>query len=103
MLCMNEETFGPLAPIVTFKTKEEAIQQANNSSYGLAAYVFTQNLSNAVSIAEELQYGIVGLNDGLPSVAQAPFGGMKQSGIGREGGKNGIEEYLEVKYISMKF
>ena len=103
MLCMNEETFGPLAPIVTFKTKDEAIQQANNSSYGLAAYVFTQNLSNAVSIAEELQYGIVGLNDGLPSVAQAPFGGMKQSGIGREGGKNGIEEYLEVKYISMKF
>ena len=102
MLCMNEETFGPLAPIVTFKTKEEAIQQANNTSYGLAAYVFTQNLSNAVSIAEELQYGIVGLNDGLPSVAQAPFGGMKQSGIGREGGKNGIEEYVEVKYISMK-
>ncbi len=102
MLCMNEETFGPLAPIITFKTKEEAIQQANNSSYGLAAYVFTQNLSHAVSIAEELQYGIVGLNDGLPSVAQAPFGGMKQSGIGREGGKNGIEEYLEVKYISMK-
>jgi len=102
MLCMTEETFGPVAPITKFKTKEEAIQRANNSPYGLAAYVFTQNLSDAVVIAEQLQYGIVGLNDGLPSVAQAPFGGMKESGIGREGGKYGIEEYLEVKYISLK-
>lgn len=103
MLCMTEETFGPLAPIATFKTKEEVIERANNTPYGLAAYVFTQNLSDAVTMAEELQYGIVGLNDGLPSVAQAPFGGMKESGIGREGGKYGIEEYLEVKYISLKW
>lgn len=103
MLCMTEETFGPVAPIATFKTKEEAIQRANNTPYGLAAYVFTQNISDAVAIAEELQYGIVGLNDGVPSVAQAPFGGMKESGIGREGGKYGIEEYLEVKYISLKW
>ncbi|WP_081707720.1 NAD-dependent succinate-semialdehyde dehydrogenase [Bacillus massiliigorillae] len=102
MLCMNEETFGPLAPISTFKTKEEVIARANNTPYGLAAYIFTQNISNAVKIAEGLEYGIVGLNDGLPSVAQAPFGGMKESGIGREGGKYGIEEYLEIKYISLK-
>lgn len=103
MLCMREETFGPLAPIATFKTKEEVIARANNTPYGLAAYVFTQNITDAVTIAEELQYGIVGLNDGLPSVAQAPFGGMKESGIGREGGKYGIEEYLEVKYVSLKW
>ena len=103
MLCMREETFGPLAPIATFKTKEEVIARANNTPYGLAAYVFTQNIADAVTIAEELQYGIVGLNDGLPSVAQAPFGGMKESGIGREGGKYGIEEYLEVKYVSLKW
>ncbi|MBD3108146.1 NAD-dependent succinate-semialdehyde dehydrogenase [Bacillus sp. AGMB 02131] len=103
MLCMTEETFGPLAPIATFKTKEEAIARANNTPYGLAAYVYTQNITDAVAIAEELQYGIVGLNDGLPSVAQAPFGGMKESGIGREGGKYGIEEYLEVKYVSLKW
>lgn len=102
MLCMNEETFGPLAPISTFKTKEEVIARANNTPYGLASYVFTQNISVAVEIAEALEYGIIGLNDGLPSVAQAPFGGMKESGIGREGGKYGIEEYLEIKYISLK-
>lgn len=102
MLCMREETFGPLAPITTFQTVDEAIKRANHTPYGLAAYVFTQNISTAVKIAEALEYGIVGLNDALPSVAQAPFGGMKESGIGREGGKYGIEEYLETKYISLK-
>ncbi|MGM9927168.1 MAG: NAD-dependent succinate-semialdehyde dehydrogenase [Bacillus sp. (in: firmicutes)] len=102
MLCMKEETFGPLAPIATFETQEEVIQRANNTPYGLAAYVFTQNLKSAVEVAEALEYGIVGVNDGLPSVAQAPFGGMKESGIGREGGKYGLEEFLEVKYISLK-
>ncbi|MEH6943473.1 NAD-dependent succinate-semialdehyde dehydrogenase [Bacillus sp. JJ722] len=102
MLCMSEETFGPLAPISTFKTNEEVIARANNTPYGLASYVFTQSISAAVEIAEALDYGIIGLNDGLPSVAQAPFGGMKESGIGREGGKYGIEEYLEIKYISLK-
>lgn len=101
MLCMNEETFGPLAPIATFKSAEEVIERANNTPYGLAAYVYTENLSQAFSITEELDYGIVGLNDALPSVAQAPFGGTKQSGLGREGGHFGIEEYLEVKYVSI--
>ncbi|NMO96526.1 NAD-dependent succinate-semialdehyde dehydrogenase [Paenibacillus lemnae] len=101
MLCMNEETFGPLTPITTFKTVEEAVERANDSSYGLAAYVFTEHLGEAVRIAEALEYGIVGVNDPLPSTAQAPFGGFKESGLGREGGHFGIEEFLEIKYISL--
>lgn len=101
MLCMIEETFGPLAPITSFKTEEEVIERANSSIYGLAAYVFTENISRGIRVVEALEYGIVGLNDGLPSTPQAPFGGFKQSGLGREGGRQGIEEYLEVKYISL--
>ncbi|WP_456272260.1 NAD-dependent succinate-semialdehyde dehydrogenase [Bacillus sp. AK031] len=101
MLCMREETFGPLAPITSFTSQEEVVQRANDSIYGLAAYVFTENITKGIQICEALQYGIVGLNDGLPSTPQAPFGGFKQSGLGREGGHHGIEEYLEVKYISL--
>lgn len=101
MLCMKEETFGPLAPIATFKTVEEVIKRANDTPYGLAAYVYTENLSQAIRMSEKLEYGIIGLNDGLPSVSQAPFGGFKQSGLGREGGHYGMEEFLEVKYISI--
>ncbi|MEH7106440.1 MULTISPECIES: NAD-dependent succinate-semialdehyde dehydrogenase [Bacillaceae] len=100
MECMRDEIFGPLAPIATFKTEEEVIERANNSQFGLAAYVYTENLSRSFRITEQLEYGIVGLNDALPSVAQAPFGGYKESGLGREGG-HGIEEFLEVKYISI--
>lgn len=103
MICMTEETFGPLAPVTTFKTEEEVIERANHSKYGLAAYVFTESLSRAIRISEKLEYGIVGLNDGLPSVAQAPFGGIKESGLGREGGHYGMDEYLEVKYVSIAF
>ncbi|MBA4543752.1 MULTISPECIES: NAD-dependent succinate-semialdehyde dehydrogenase [Thermoactinomyces] len=101
MLCMVEETFGPLIPVATFKTIDEAIERANNSSYGLAAYVYTENLREAVYISEALEYGIVGVNDGAPSAAQAPFGGFKESGLGREGSRYGIEEFLEIKYISL--
>ena len=101
MECMREEIFGPLAPISTFKTEEEVIERANNSCYGLAAYVYTENLSRSFRITEQLEYGIIGLNDALPSVVQAPFGGYKESGLGREGGHYGIEEFLEVKYISI--
>jgi succinate-semialdehyde dehydrogenase/glutarate-semialdehyde dehydrogenase len=101
MLCMNEETFGPLAPIAIFQTTEEVIKKANNTPFGLAAYVYTENLSKAIQVSEQLEYGIVGLNDGLPSVAQAPFGGFKQSGLGREGGHHGIDEFLETKFISI--
>ncbi|WP_227938332.1 NAD-dependent succinate-semialdehyde dehydrogenase [Alkalihalobacillus deserti] len=103
MVCMLEETFGPLAPITTFKTEEEVVARANNTNFGLAAYVFTENLGRAIRISENLEYGIIGLNDGLPSVPQAPFGGFKESGLGREGGHHGIEEFLEVKYISIEF
>ncbi|MGG3736339.1 NAD-dependent succinate-semialdehyde dehydrogenase [Heyndrickxia coagulans] len=101
MICMKEETFGPLAPVTKFTDIDEAIRRANDSIYGLAAYVFTENISEGIQIAEGLEYGIVGLNDGLPSTPQAPFGGFKQSGLGREGGRYGIEEFLEVKYISL--
>ncbi|MFS3929181.1 NAD-dependent succinate-semialdehyde dehydrogenase [Priestia flexa] len=101
MLCMYEETFGPIAPIATYRDEAEVIRRANNSPFGLAAYVFTENISEAIRIAEALEYGIVGLNDGLPSTPQAPFGGFKESGLGREGSHFGIEEYLEVKYISL--
>ncbi|WP_088044224.1 NAD-dependent succinate-semialdehyde dehydrogenase [Bacillus sp. EAC] len=101
MDCMKEEIFGPLAPISTFKTEEEVIERANNSVYGLAAYVYTENLSRSFRITEALEYGIIGLNDALPSAVQVPFGGYKESGLGREGGHYGIEEFLEVKYISI--
>lgn len=101
MLCMNEETFGPVLPITTFKTIDEAIERANDTDFGLAAYVYTSSINTGIKIAEQLEYGIVGLNDGLPSAPQAPFGGFKQSGIGREGGHHGMDEYLEIKYISV--
>ena len=101
MLCMQEETFGPLAPVAVFQSLEEVVRRANESPYGLAAYVYTENIREAVTIAESLEYGIIGVNDGAPSAAQAPFGGLKESGLGREGGHFGIEEYLEVKYISL--
>jgi succinate-semialdehyde dehydrogenase/glutarate-semialdehyde dehydrogenase len=102
MLCMQEETFGPIAPVSTFKTDQEAIDRANNTNFGLAAYVYTESLNKAVAYSDALEYGIVGINDSAPSTAQAPFGGMKESGIGREGGHYGMDEYLEVKYISMQ-
>lgn len=102
MLVMNEETFGPVAPIMAFDTVEEAVRLANDTRFGLAAYFFTDSLSRGTYIAENLEYGIVGWNDGAPSTAQAPFGGMKESGIGREGGQEGLEAFLETKYISIK-
>lgn len=101
MKILEEETFGPVAPVMPFATDAEAVQLANGVPYGLAAYLWTRDLSRAFRVAESLDYGIVGLNDGLPSTAQAPFGGFKDSGIGREGGKWGLDEYLEIKYISI--
>ncbi|WP_027724232.1 NAD-dependent succinate-semialdehyde dehydrogenase [Tuberibacillus calidus] len=98
---MHIETFGPVLPIQKFESDEEAIRLANDTPFGLAAYFFTQNVSRGIKISEALEYGIIGWNDGVPSCAQAPFGGMKQSGLGREGGTEGIEEYLETKYISL--
>lgn len=103
MLCMYDETFGPLAPITTFKTMDEVISRANHTPYGLAAYVFTENIAEIMELSGSLEYGIVGVNDGAPSTAQAPFGGYKESGLGREGGDHGIHDYLEVKYVSLGF
>lgn len=101
MLVMREETFGPVAPLLAFDTEEEAIQAANDTEFGLAAYLWTTDLNRAFRVSEQLEYGIVGLNDPVPSTAQAPFGGVKQSGYGREGGPWGIQEYLNTKYLSM--
>ncbi|SDW42885.1 succinate semialdehyde dehydrogenase [Marininema mesophilum] len=101
MEIMQEETFGPVAPIQFFNSEEEVVKKANNNRYGLAAYFYTQDLARAIRVAEGLEFGIVGVNDGAPSTAQAPFGGFKESGLGREGGKYGVEEFLETKYISV--
>jgi len=100
MKVMEEETFGPVIAIAPFGSEEEALALANASPFGLAAYAFTQDASRAWRVAEGLQYGIVGLNDGAPSAAQAPFGGMKLSGMGREGGVEGMDAFLETKYVS---
>nr|WP_304214878.1 NAD-dependent succinate-semialdehyde dehydrogenase [Fredinandcohnia onubensis] len=98
---MQEETFGPVAPITTFKSLEEAVEIANSTPYGLAAYFFTNNYKTGTYLHDHLDFGIIGWNDGAPSGAHIPFGGMKESGLGREGGIEGIEPYLETKYLSI--
>ncbi|MEA4854830.1 NAD-dependent succinate-semialdehyde dehydrogenase [Solidesulfovibrio sp.] len=99
MLVAREETFGPLAPLFRFDTEEEVVAAANDTEYGLAAYFYPENARRAWRVAEALEYGLIGHNTGLVSNEVAPFGGVKQSGIGREGSKYGMEEYLEIKYI----
>ncbi|MCB1623131.1 MAG: NADP-dependent succinate-semialdehyde dehydrogenase [Pseudomonadales bacterium] len=99
MLIAREETFGPVAPLFRFKTEAEAIRLANDTEFGLAAYVYTRDLARSWRVSEAIEYGIVGLNTGLISTEVAPFGGMKESGIGREGSKYGILEFTELKYI----
>ena len=101
MRILEEETFGPIAPVVAFTDEAELVRAANATPFGLAAYVCTRDLGRAFRVAEALDYGIVGINDGLPAAPHAPFGGVKFSGIGREGGPWGMEEYLDVKYVSM--
>ena len=98
---LREEIFGPVAPITTFRTEEEAITQANDTEYGLVAFAYTRDVGRAMRVMESLQTGMVGLNQGMVSNAAAPFGGVKHSGFGREGGHEGIREYLEVKYVAM--
>jgi succinate-semialdehyde dehydrogenase/glutarate-semialdehyde dehydrogenase len=96
---MSEETFGPVAPLTRFSTEDEVIRMANDTEFGLASYFYTRDLARSWRVAEALEYGIVGINEGLISTEVAPFGGVKQSGLGREGSKYGIEDYLEVKYM----
>ncbi len=101
MLVADEETFGPLAPVFRFSDEEEAVQLANDTPFGLASYVYTQNLGRAWRIGEALEYGMVGINEGIISTEVAPFGGIKESGLGREGSHYGIDDYLEVKYLCL--
>lgn len=101
MIVADEETFGPLAPLMSFETVDDVIEQANNTIYGLASYFYAKDLSKVWRVAEALQYGMVGVNTGLISTELAPFGGVKQSGMGREGSKYGCDDYLEIKYVCL--
>ena len=98
---LREEVFGPVAPIVGFDTEEDGVAAANDTEYGLAAYIYTQSLDRALRVSEAIESGMVGVNRGVISDAAAPFGGVKESGFGREGGFEGIEEYLDIKYIAL--
>jgi succinate-semialdehyde dehydrogenase / glutarate-semialdehyde dehydrogenase len=96
---LGEEVFGPVAPLIRFETEEEAIELANAGEYGLASYFYARDLGRVFRVVRTIEAGIVGVNEGIISTAAAPFGGIKQSGIGREGSHYGIEEYLEIKYV----
>jgi succinate-semialdehyde dehydrogenase/glutarate-semialdehyde dehydrogenase len=100
---LNEEIFGPVASLQTFKTEDEVIKRANDTIYGLVAYLYTRDLSRGLRVSEKLEFGMIGLNRGLVSDPAAPFGGMKQSGIGREGAHEGLMEFLETQYISVNW
>ena len=99
MMVAREETFGPVAPLFRFKTEEEAIEMANDTEFGLASYLYTRDLARSWRVSEALEYGIVGLNTGIISTEVAPFGGVKESGTGREGSKYGLLDYTEIKYV----
>ena len=101
MLCMREETFGPVAPVVKFTDEAEVIRLANDTDFGLASYFYSQNVSRIFRVAEALEYGMVGVNTGLISNEVAPFGGVKQSGLGREGSVYGLDDFLEMKYVCL--
>ncbi len=101
MAVAREETFGPVAPLFKFKTEEEAIAMANDTEFGLACYFYARDIGRVWRVAEGLEYGMVGINEGIISTAEAPFGGVKESGLGREGSHHGVEEYLEMKYMLM--
>lgn len=101
MLICREETFGPIVPLIAFDTEAEVIAAANSSRYGLVAYYYTGSLDRTIRVAEGLEYGVIGVNDAMPTVAHAPFGGLKESGVGKEGGHQGLAEFLEEKYLSI--
>jgi succinate-semialdehyde dehydrogenase/glutarate-semialdehyde dehydrogenase len=98
---MREETFAPIAAIASFETEAEAIERANAAPYGLSAYAFTRDLNRAFRLMEAVEAGMIGINDGLPTTSNAPFGGVKQSGWGRELGSEGLDAFLETKHISL--
>ena len=101
MRIAQEEVFGPVATLMRFSSEEQAIALANDTEYGLAAYFYSQNISRVWRVAEALEYGMVGVNTGIISTEVAPFGGVKESGLGREGSKYGLDEYLELKYLNI--
>jgi succinate-semialdehyde dehydrogenase/glutarate-semialdehyde dehydrogenase len=101
MSIVREEIFGPVAALIRFDTEAEAIELANDTPFGLAVYLFSQNLSRAWRVAESLEAGMVGVNEGIFSNEAVPFGGVKESGLGREGAAEGLEEYLETKYVCL--
>jgi succinate-semialdehyde dehydrogenase/glutarate-semialdehyde dehydrogenase len=101
MLCAREETFGPVAPVFRFKTEAEAIELANDTEFGLASYFYSRDIGRIFRVGEALEYGMVGVNTGLISTAEVPFGGVKQSGLGREGAHHGIDDYVEIKYLCL--
>jgi succinate-semialdehyde dehydrogenase/glutarate-semialdehyde dehydrogenase len=101
MAIADEEIFGPVAPVFRFSTEEEAVAAANDTPYGLAAYFYSRDNSRIWRVSEALEYGMIGVNTGLMSTTVAPFGGWKESGIGREGSYQGIDEYLETKYVAI--
>jgi succinate-semialdehyde dehydrogenase/glutarate-semialdehyde dehydrogenase len=101
MAITQEEIFGPVSTVIEFATEADAIRIANDTPFGLAAYAYTRDLARAWRVAEALEYGMVGINEGVISTEVAPFGGVKESGVGREGARQGIEEYLEIKYVAM--
>ena len=101
MAVATEETFGPVAPLFRFRTEDEAVAMANATEFGLAAYFYTRDLGRAWRVSDALEYGLIGVNEGFISTEVAPFGGMKESGLGREGSRYGIDDYLEVKYTCM--
>jgi len=101
MRVANREIFGPIAPLIKFSTEEEAIAIANDTVFGLASYIYTRDIGRIWRVSEALEYGMVGINEGIISNEMAPFGGVKQSGLGREGSKYGMDDYLEIKYLCM--
>lgn len=101
MQVAREETFGPLAPLFRFRDEQDVIEQANDTEFGLASYFYARDLSRVFRVAEALEYGMVGVNTGLVSTAEAPFGGVKMSGLGREGSRHGLDEYTELKYVCL--
>jgi len=101
MLCAREETFGPFAPVFRFKTEQEGIDAANNTEFGLASYFYTRDVGRIFRVAEALEYGMVGINAGVIATEHVPFGGVKQSGLGREGSHHGMDDYVEIKYLCL--